>query len=213
VSSTAETIQQSVYFVESNNKLALLIHVLQNKISDSVLVFSRTKHGADKIVKKLVQENISAQAIHGNKSQNARQNALQNFKSGTTRVLIATDIAARGIDIDALKYVVNYELSDVSETYVHRIGRTGRAGSAGSSISFVDELDLVNLKNIEKLIGMAIPIEKDHPFHTHDLVAVKRDSNNKPMGSKTASQNNKTPKQAPRNPSNFRRTNKKGNLN
>ncbi|ANF49619.1 DEAD/DEAH box helicase [Chryseobacterium glaciei] len=182
VSSTAETIKQSVYFVEKDDKLDLLTHILQNDISDSVLVFSRTKHGADKIARKLQASKISTEAIHGNKSQNARQNALNNFKSGKTRVLVATDIAARGIDIDELKYVVNFELSDVSETYVHRIGRTGRAGAEGSSISFVDGLDLLNLKNTEKLIGMKIPIVKDHPFHTDNLVAQKRDSNNKPSG-------------------------------
>ncbi|BAP30364.1 ATP-dependent RNA helicase RhlE [Chryseobacterium sp. StRB126] len=180
VSSTADTIKQSVYFVEKDNKLNLLSHILQNDIADSVLVFSRTKHGADKIARKLQKDEISAEAIHGNKSQNARQNALNNFKSGKTRVLVATDIAARGIDIDELKFVINFELSDVSETYVHRIGRTGRAGAEGSSISFVDGLDLLNLKNTEKLIGKKIPVIKNHPFHTDDLVAQKRDSNNKP---------------------------------
>lgn len=181
VSSTADTIKQSVYFVEKENKLNLLVHILKNDISDSVLVFSRTKHGADKIARKLQKDNISAEAIHGNKSQNARQNALNNFKSGKTRVLVATDIAARGIDIDELKFVINFELSDVSETYVHRIGRTGRAGAEGNSISFVDGLDLLNLKNTEKLIGKKIPVIKNHPFHTDDLVAQKRDSNNKPV--------------------------------
>ncbi len=181
VSSTAETIKQSVYFVEREDKLNLLTHILKNDISDSVLVFARTKHGADKIARKLQKDNITTEAIHGNKSQNARQNALNNFKSGKTRVLVATDIAARGIDIDELKYVVNFELSDVSETYVHRIGRTGRAGAEGTSISFVDGLDLLNLRNTEKLIGMKIPIIKDHPFHTDNLVAQKRDSNNKPV--------------------------------
>ncbi|ROH97741.1 DEAD/DEAH box helicase [Chryseobacterium daecheongense] len=181
VSSTADTIKQSVYFVEREDKLNLLTHILQNDISDSVLVFARTKHGADKITKKLIKSNISAQAIHGDKSQNARQNALNNFKNGTTRVLIATDIAARGIDIDELKFVINFELTDVSETYVHRIGRTGRAGAEGTSISFVDGLDLLNLKNTEKLIGKKIPVIKDHPFHTDNLVAQKRDSNNKPV--------------------------------
>jgi ATP-dependent RNA helicase RhlE len=181
VSSTAETIKQSVYFVEREDKLNLLTHILKNDISDSVLVFARTKHGADKIARKLQKDNITTEAIHGNKSQNARQNALNNFKSGKTRVLVATDIAARGIDIDELKYVVNFELSDVSETYVHRIGRTGRAGAEGTSISFVDGLDLLNLKNTEKLIGMKIPVVKNHPFHTDDLVAQKRDSNNKPV--------------------------------
>ena len=182
VSSTAETIKQSVYFVDKENKLNLLTHILKNDISDSVLVFSRTKHGADKIARKLQSDGVSTEAIHGNKSQNARQNALNNFKSGKTRVLVATDIAARGIDIDELKYVVNFELSDVSETYVHRIGRTGRAGAEGNSISFVDGLDLLNLKDTEKLIGMKIPVVKNHPFHTDDLVVQKRDSNNKPMG-------------------------------
>ncbi|HCA06678.1 MULTISPECIES: DEAD/DEAH box helicase [unclassified Chryseobacterium] len=181
VSSTAETIKQAVYFVDKDNKLNLLSHILENEIADSVLVFSRTKHGADKIARKLQKDNISAEAIHGNKSQNARQNALNNFKSGKTRILVATDIAARGIDIDELKYVINFELSDVSETYVHRIGRTGRAGAEGSSISFVDSLDLLNLRNTEKLIGKKIPVVKDHPFHTENLIAQKRDSNNKPM--------------------------------
>ncbi|WP_304342897.1 DEAD/DEAH box helicase [Chryseobacterium koreense] len=181
VSATADTIQQKVYLVEKENKLDLLTHILQHDISESVLVFSRTKHGADKIARKLQKSKISAEAIHGNKSQNARQNALNNFKSGKTRILVATDIAARGIDIDELKYVLNFELSDVSETYVHRIGRTGRAGAEGKSISFVDGLDLVNLKNTEKLIGKKIPVERDHPFHTDDLVVQKRDSNNKPF--------------------------------
>lgn len=181
VSSTADTIEQSVYFVEKDNKPELLTHILRTDLQGSVLVFARTKHGADKIARKLQKDKISAEAIHGNKSQNARQNALSNFKSGKTRVLVATDIAARGIDIDELKYVVNYELSDVSETYVHRIGRTGRAGNEGRSISFVDGLDLINLKNTEKLIGKKIPVVKDQPFHTDDLVVTKRDSNNKPF--------------------------------
>jgi ATP-dependent RNA helicase RhlE len=144
-----------------------------------LIVSAVAETGADKIARKLQSHKISAEAIHGNKSQNQRQNALSNFKSGKTRILVATDIAARGIDIDELKYVLNFELSDVSETYVHRIGRTGRAGAEGSSISFVDGLDLLNLKNTEKLIGKKIPVEKDHPFHTDNLVAQKRDSNNK----------------------------------
>lgn len=181
VSSTADTIQQAVYIVDKNDKPALLTHILKNTIEGSVLVFARTKHGSDKIVRKLRADGISAEAIHGNKSQNARQTALANFKDGKTRVLVATDIAARGIDIDELKHVINYELSDVSETYVHRIGRTGRAGASGQSISFVDGLDLVNLRNTEKLIGKKIPVVKDHPFHTDDLVEQKRDSNNKPF--------------------------------
>ena len=177
VSSTADTINQKVYYVKKDDKINLLTHVLAEDISESVLVFARTKHGSDKIVRQLQKSNISAEAIHGNKSQNARQNALSNFKSGKTRILVATDIAARGIDIDELKHVINYELSDVSETYVHRIGRTGRAGASGSSISFVDELDLLNLKNTEKLIGKKIPVVKDHPFHPENLVAEKREVN------------------------------------
>ncbi len=205
ISSTAETIKQAVYFVDKENKLDLLTHILQNTISDSVLVFSRTKHGADKIARKLQSSNISTEAIHGNKSQNARQNALNNFKSGRTRVLVATDIAARGIDIDELKYVVNYELSDVAETYVHRIGRTGRAGAEGSSISFVDGLDLLNLKDTEKLIGMKIPVEKNHPFHTDSLVVEKRDSNNKPFTPrpKPAGQQKSDHSKKPKNKSSF----------
>ena len=180
-SSTADTINQSIYFVEKDDKLDLLTHILQDEKLDQVLVFARTKHGSDKIARKLHKSNISAEAIHGNKSQNARQTALSNFKNKKTRVLVATDIAARGIDIDDLKYVINFELSDVSETYVHRIGRTGRAGAEGTSISFVDGLDLVNLRNTEKLIGKKIPVVKDHPFHPEKLVEQKRDSNNKPF--------------------------------
>ncbi len=206
VSATADTIQQKVYFVEKENKLDLLTHILKKDIADAVLVFSRTKHGADKIARKLQKEKISAEAIHGNKSQNQRQNALNNFKSGKTRVLVATDIAARGIDIDELKYVVNYELSDVSETYVHRIGRTGRAGAEGKSISFVDGLDLVNLKNTEKLIGKKIPVEKEHPFHTDDLVVEKRDSNNKPFTPRPKPQSKESiGYKKPKNKSNFSR--------
>lgn len=188
VSSTAETISQSVYFVEKDNKLDLLIHILEDKTLNQVLVFARTKHGADKIARKLQKSGIKADAIHGNKSQNQRQNALNNFKDKKIRVLVATDIAARGIDIDELKYVINFELSDVSETYVHRIGRTGRAGAEGTSISFVDGLDLINLKNTEKLIGKKISVVKDHPYHTDDLVVQKRDSNNKPFTPKSKPQ-------------------------
>ena len=206
VSATADTIQQKVYFVEKEDKLDLLTHILKNDISDSVLVFSRTKHGADKIARKLQSQKISAEAIHGNKSQNQRQNALNNFKSGKTRILVATDIAARGIDIDELKYVVNFELSDVSETYVHRIGRTGRAGADGSSISFVDSLDLLNLKNTEKLIGKKIPVETDHPYHTDGLVPQKRDSNNKPFTPRPKPQSKEDiGYKKPKNKSNFSR--------
>lgn len=209
VSSTADTINQSIYFVEKDDKLDLLIHILQDQKLDQVLVFARTKHGSDKIARKLHKDKISAEAIHGNKSQNARQTALSNFKNKKTRVLVATDIAARGIDIDDLKYVINFELSDVSETYVHRIGRTGRAGAEGTSISFVDGLDLVNLRNTEKLIGKKISVVKDHPFHPEELVEQKRDSNNKPFVPKPKPQKKEEIGfKKPKNKSNFFRKKK-----
>lgn len=164
VSSTANTIQQSVYFVEKNDKRKLLHHLLQDKAIRNALVFTRTKHGADRVVKDLAKTGIPAEAIHGNKSQNARQRALTNFKSGKTRVLIATDIAARGIDVDNLSHVINFELPNVPETYVHRIGRTGRAGASGISISFCDQEEKEYLQDIQKLIGKNIPAVTDHPF-------------------------------------------------
>ena len=163
-SSTVEKIEQSVYFVEKNDKMGLLIHLLKNPKWDSVLVFTRTKHGADRVVKGLARINMEALAIHGNKSQNARQNALNRFKSKQTRVLVATDIAARGIDVDDLKYVVNFELPNIPETYVHRIGRTGRAGAEGTAISFCDTEERAYLKDITRLIGLNIPVVKDHLF-------------------------------------------------
>ena len=138
ISSTAETIQQAVYFVEKENKKLLLSHLLKDAAIKSALVFTRTKHGADKVVKDLHRGGVKAEAIHGNKSQNARQRALTNFKAGSTRILVATDIAARGIDIDLLSHVFNYELPNVPENYVHRIGRTGRAGASGMAVSFCD---------------------------------------------------------------------------
>lgn len=158
VSSTAQTIQQSVYFVEKNQKLNLLIDILADRSIDRSLVFARTKHGADKLVKQLVKTGIYAAAIHGNKSQNSRQKALADFKSSRIRVLIATDIAARGIDIDELPHVINYELPNVPETYVHRIGRTGRAGANGVAVSFCDNQEKKDLKNIQKLIGFTMPV-------------------------------------------------------
>lgn len=164
VSSTADTIQQSLYYVEKNDKKSLLIHILKDKEIKTALVFTRTKHGADKVVKDLVRVGITAEAIHGNKSQNARQRALSNFKSRTTRVLIATDIAARGIDIDELTHVINYELPNIPETYVHRIGRTGRAGADGIALSFCDEEEILFLRDIHKLIAKEIPVEEGHPY-------------------------------------------------
>ncbi len=164
VSSTADTIQQSLYFVDKENKPALLTYLLQNPAMKSVLLFSRTKHGANKLATYLAKHDIKAEAIHGNKSQNARQAALQNFKSGKTRVLVATDIAARGIDIDELGFVINYDLPDVPETYVHRIGRTGRAGANGIAISFCTRDEREELRDIQKLIGKNIPVVTDHPY-------------------------------------------------
>jgi ATP-dependent RNA helicase RhlE len=164
VSSTAETIQQAIYFVDKDKKKSLLTHLLKDKAIKSVLVFTRTKHGADKVVKDLLKVDIKAEAIHGNKSQNNRQNALNNFKTGKTRVLIATDIAARGIDVDSLSHVINFEMPNVPETYVHRIGRTGRAGANGIAFSFCDAEEKEYLVDIQKLIGRKIPVIEDHPF-------------------------------------------------
>lgn len=168
-STTAETIQQEIYFVDAANKKDLLIHLLQAKSITSALVFTRTKHGADKVQRFLTKAYIKTEAIHGNKSQNTRQNALRNFKDRTTRVLVATDIAARGIDIDELNLVINYEIPNVPETYVHRIGRTGRAGLDGKAISFCDVEEHPYLRDIQKLISIQIPVVKDHPFPTDKI--------------------------------------------
>jgi len=168
VSSTVDIIKQQVYFVDKGNKNALLVEVLKDKNIKTALVFTRTKHGADKVVKILHKHNIKAEAIHGNKTQNARQRALNNFKDQTTRVLVATDIAARGIDIDDLEYVINYEISNIAETYVHRIGRTGRAGAKGTALSFCDAIEKEYLRDVEKLIGKKIPVVDNHPFPLMD---------------------------------------------
>ena len=174
VSSTADTIQQHLFYVEKSDKKALLIHLLKDKAIKTVLVFTRTKHGADKVVKDLNRVGITAEAIHGNKSQNARQRALANFKNRTTRVLIATDIAARGIDIDDLTHVINYELPNVPETYVHRIGRTGRAGADGIAFSFCEEEEIEYLKDIHKLIGKTIPVNEGHPYPMSPAFVAKK---------------------------------------
>ena len=157
-SSVVDTIEQFIYFVEKPEKKDLLIDLLKRDRRKSVLVFSRTKHGADKIARSLSKAGIGSEAIHGNKSQNARQRALTNFKSHTTQVLIATDIAARGIDIDQLDIVINYDLPDVAETYVHRIGRTGRAGNKGTALTFCATDEKLMLKDIQKLTGRVLPI-------------------------------------------------------
>ncbi|MEG2573167.1 MAG: DEAD/DEAH box helicase [Bacteroides sp.] len=171
-SSTVDTITQSLYFVSKQDKKDLLVHLLKDKSLESVLVFTRTKHGADNVAKILGKAGIGAEAIHGNKSQNARQRALTHFKDHETRVLIATDIAARGIDVDLLSHVINYELPNVPETYVHRIGRTGRAGHEGIAISFCEAEEVPFLKDIQKLIGKTIPVVKDHPFVSAETTQV-----------------------------------------
>jgi len=168
VSSTAETIQQYLYTTNKNNKNDLLLHILQDPELEQVLLFSRTKHGADKIVKNLHKKRIEAAAIHGNKSQNQRQKALKDFKDGKKRVLVATDIAARGIDIDKLRHVINYDIPNEPETYVHRIGRCGRAGEEGISISICEPEENAFITDIEKLTRQKIEIVRDHPFPQTD---------------------------------------------
>lgn len=171
--STVDIIKQFVYFVDKGNKTALLVDLLQDKNIKTALVFTRTKHGADKVVRVLGKNKIKAEAIHSNKSQNARQHALANFKAQTTRVLVATDIASRGIDVEDMEFVINYEISNIAETYVHRIGRTGRAGAKGTAFSFCDAEEKEYLRDIEKLIGKKIPVIEGHPYPLVDLHPVK----------------------------------------
>jgi ATP-dependent RNA helicase RhlE len=172
VSSTADTVTQSVFLVDKNDKPALLRHVLNDPAIKRVLVFTRTKHGANKVTETLEKAKITAEAIHGNKSQNHRQRALSNFKAGTTRVLVATDIAARGIDVDELTHVINYEVPNEPETYVHRIGRTGRAGAFGTAFTFVEEEERAYLQDIQKLIRKQIDVDKAHPYTTTNVAPV-----------------------------------------
>lgn len=164
VSSTATLVEQSVYYVSKENKRSLLKHVLKNGKIEHALVFTRTKRGADKVAKELNSNGIKAEAIHGNKSQNARERALKGFKNRSIRVLVATDIASRGIDVDKLSHVINYEIPEQAETYVHRIGRTGRAGSNGIALSFCAQEEMSYLKDINKLIKSTIEVVKSHPF-------------------------------------------------
>jgi len=191
-STTAETVEQEMYFVDAANKKDLLIHILKDKSILTALVFTRTKHGADKVQRFLVKAHIKTEAIHGNKSQNARQNALQNFKERSTRVLVATDIAARGIDIDDLNLVINYEIPNIPETYVHRIGRTGRAGLDGKAISFCDVEELEYLRDIQKLISIQIPVVNNHPFPAENL-PVEGKSKAKPKQNSRPPNPNKRP--------------------
>ena len=210
VSSTAETIVQSVYFVDKPDKKKLLIHLLEDKNIQTALVFTRTKHGADRIVKDLAHAGIKAAAIHGNKSQNARQRALTDFKDRKIRVLVATDIAARGIDIDQLSHVFNFELPNIPESYVHRIGRTGRAGANGIAISFCDAEENEYLLDIQKLIKITLPVVDDHPYPlswenmlAKNQVKRKPQAQSKGGGGKKTGDGNMSGK--PRNASNNRR--------
>ena len=171
--STVDIVNQFVYFTDKGNKNALLVELLKDEKIKTALVFTRTKFGADKVVRVLQKKNIKAESIHGNKAQSTRQRALSNFKAQKTRVLVATDIAARGIDVDDLEYVINYEIPNISETYVHRIGRTGRAGANGTAISFCDAEEKTYLKDIEKLITKKLQVVDDHPFPLIDNNPVK----------------------------------------
>lgn len=164
VSSTAENVDQGVYFIEKNDKRSLLIHILKNDNLQKTLVFTRTKHGADKITKWLQQSGIKADAIHGDKSQGHRQRVLNNFKAQKSHVLVATDIAARGIDVPDISHVINFEIPEDPETYVHRIGRTGRAGASGIALSFCDREEKMYLRDIHRLIAKEIPVITDHPY-------------------------------------------------
>ncbi len=186
VSSPVEVIQQSLYFVDKGNKGKLLAHLVSQPGVKNALVFSRTKHGANKIAQELTKAGISAAAIHGNKSQTARQQALSDFKAGRVKVLAATDIAARGLDIEELSHVFNYNLPDVPETYVHRIGRTGRAGHGGVAVSFCDFGEKDELKAIEKLLGKPIPVVEDHPWPMTDFTPPQRDKYGKIVNAEDA---------------------------
>ena len=169
VSSTAETVNQKVYFVGKEDKRKLLYHIIRNDKIDNVLVFTRTKHGADNVVKALKKNNVTAEAIHGDKSQNTRQRVLDAFKNKEISVLVATDIAARGIDIESLPFVINFDIPNISETYVHRIGRTGRAGNSGLAISFCAKDEQPYWKDIEKLIKINVKVVNDHPYPYTDI--------------------------------------------
>jgi ATP-dependent RNA helicase RhlE len=175
---TAERVEQSIYFTSKRSKSKLLTHLLKSRELGSTLVFSRTKYGADKIARILKKADIKTEAIHGNKTQNSRQKALNNFKEGSTKVLVATDIAARGIDVAGLALVVNYDLPNIPESYVHRIGRTGRASASGVAISFCSEDELPYLKDIQKLIKKSIPVVKDHPFPAEEMPDLPKEEKN-----------------------------------
>jgi ATP-dependent RNA helicase RhlE len=207
VSSTVDKIDQSVYFVEKNHKRGLLEHVLRDPAIERVLVFTRTKHGANRVTEGLRRANISAEVIHGNKAQNARTRAMDNFRSGASRVLVATDIAARGIDVEGITHVINYDLPNISESYVHRIGRTARAGASGVAVSFCDREERKFLSDIEKLIGQRVPVVADHPYTaarapapdpSYDRPPERQHSrqNQRQDGRSAGRQNNRSPRQS-----------------
>ena len=186
ISSPVEIIDQKLYYVDRNNKTRLLAHLIRELGVRNALVFTRTKHGANKVAGELAKAGITAAAIHGNKSQTARQQALADFKSGKVQVLVATDIAARGLDIEELSHVFNYNLPDVPETYVHRIGRTGRAGRGGAAVSFCDINEKDELKAIEKLIGKPIPVVEGHPWPMEILEPAPKDKRGRPVNPEDA---------------------------
>ena len=190
IMATSNLIRQELYFVDKPDKKSLLIHLLQNQSIESALVFTRTKHGADRVSKDLMKAGIKAAAIHGNKSQLARQAALNNFKNKRTRVLVATDIASRGIDVEQLSHVINYEIPNIPETYVHRIGRTGRAGVNGVALSFCDAEEKVYLKDIHKLMDKSIPIIEDHPFPMSEIPRERPVIQRRPINHNRNSNNN-----------------------
>ena len=180
VSSTVDKIEQQIFFVEKVDKPSLLLHLLKDSNIKTALVFTRTKHGADKVAKFLNRANIYADAIHGEKSQTSRERALSMFKTGRLRVLVATDIASRGIDINELSHVINFEIPNVPESYVHRIGRTGRAGASGIAYSFCDAEERAYLKDITKLIGLSIPVTEDHPYHNKNSRVINQNQHTHP---------------------------------
>ncbi len=185
VVATTNLIKQSLYFVDKPDKKSLLIHLLKDKSIKTALIFTRTKHGADRVSKDLMKAGIKAAAIHGNKSQSARQNALNNFKNKQTRVLVATDIASRGIDVEQLSHVINYEIPNIPETYIHRIGRTGRAGVDGVALSFCDAEEKKYLRDIYKLISKQIPVVEEHPFPMKDCSSSNTQTGKRPVNGKS----------------------------
>jgi ATP-dependent RNA helicase RhlE len=196
---TAEKVEQRIYYVAKDKKRPLLSELLKNQDIARVLIFTRTKHGANRVAKHLQQNGVKSDAIHGNKAQNARQRALDAFRSGSIRALVATDIAARGIDVDGVTHVINFDLPNEPESYVHRIGRTARAGAGGIAISFCDHEERGYLRDIEKIIRQSVPVIEDHPYHAAEIA-------NAPDLGKRGPQQTKRPGQRGRNPRRGRRS-------